>query len=87
MAALRGHRLEGGKRSLHVGVVVAGWIAHRFGNDETGCKVHHRRRAAFADRAAHRLNITDVPFDEGGSQRSLAVPGGQIVENDHVVAG
>ena len=73
---LRSHRLERRERTHHVGVVVAGRIAHRFGDDEPGGKVHDRGGAAVANRTTHRVDITDVAYDERGAQGGLAVPGG-----------
>ena len=49
--------------------------------------MHHGRRSALANRAAHRSHIADVAFDHRRIERRAAMSSGEIVVDDDAVTG
>ena len=78
--------LEQRARGAGVVAVVFQRLAHRFGNDGVGRKVHHGVDAVAAQRLEHRGAVADPGDHERSVEHRLAEAARQVVEHHHALA-
>ncbi len=83
----RRHRFQHGQRAADVVAIVASRLAHRFADVEEGGEMHDGEDLVPFERAADRVDVRDVAFDEVAVLHRVTVPRDEIVVDDDAVAG